>query len=85
MGRMERKHEDPAPPHLSAENIGGNRNEPASEIAFTPPLIQRFICGQESRLSHFLRLVSMAAESKGQVQERSLPAKDDTLEGIHIA
>ena len=70
---------------LGAEKVGGEGEEPGGEAGFTTPLRESAPGAEKSFLSQILSAAAVAAISPGHVDDRALPAANDSLECCYVA
>src|SRR5215467_394706 len=75
---IERHEGRPSPPLMRAKNVHRHRHHPGGEGRLFSKARQRAENLEKSILRHVRRLRTVAAEAIGEIEQRSLPALDDT-------
>ncbi len=70
---------------LGAKHVRREREQPRGKARLAPPPRQSAPGAQKRLLGHLFGAPSVAAIAPGHVHQRSLPAADDALEGLHLA
>jgi len=70
---------------LGAKDVGREGKKPCGEAGFLTPLGEAAPCAQKGLLGHLLSAAAIAAVAPCHVDERALPAANDSFEGLDIA